>query len=429
MKLSAKLPSLPPLTGALSSGTGVGRSARAPEATGEKARRLFAELNLFHHPRYPPWRVARYRPFQHAIALLAMMYLLPVAGRPAKRVTGKPLFAQAAEMLRLWFQQRVDPPSYYAQELYETARLPLVKGYLTRFETKNGIFAKLNQARPSPFQRHELNDKEFFAEFCTVQGFPHARTLARVSPDTCEWLLPREEITHDLFCKPQKGLGAKGTAVFRAAGPDQFIDEAGEVIPLSGVEKTLRGMGTTMLVQKRLSNHPAIADMARDSLLTVRVISCRNERDEPEVCLAMLRLLAVLERDRSDLPDGEYAAPIQLDTGVLGMLAGDEMKSSPLRSAVHPATGRVIAGRVLPDWDAVKDLALKLHGALPHRVVVGWDIAVTPDGPVVLEGNSNFDVMFLQRVHRVPASDTRFGELLSYHLEALARQRRGGEKA
>ena len=62
-------------------------------------------------------------------------------------------------------------------------------------------------------------------------------------------------------------------------------------------------------------------------------------------------------------------------------------------------------------------------------MVVGWDIAVTPDGPVVLEGNSNFDVMFLQRVHRVPASETRFGELLSYHLEALARQRRSGEKA
>lgn len=428
MKLSAKLPPLEPLTGALSSGVEQGRIVRVPEATGEKARRLFAELNLFHHPRYPPWRVARYRPFQHAIALLAMIYLLPVAGRPAKRVTGKPLFTQAAEMLRLWFQRRVDPPSYYAQELYETARLPLVKGYLTRFETKNGIFAKLNQARPSPFQRHELNDKDFFAEFCTAQGFPHARTLGRISPTGCEWFVPREEIAFDLFCKPQKGLGAKGTAVFRAAGPDQFINEAGEVIPLSGVEKTLQGMGT-MLVQKRLSNHPAIADMARDSLLTVRVISCRNERDEPEVCLAMLRLLAVLERDRSDLPDGEYATPIQLETGVLGMLAGDEMKTSPFRSAVHPATGRVVAGRILPEWDAVKALALKLHGALPHRVVVGWDIAVTPDGPVVLEGNSNFDVMFLQRVHRVPASETRFGELLSYHLEALARQRRSGGTA
>ncbi|MFT3673671.1 sugar-transfer associated ATP-grasp domain-containing protein [Aestuariivirga sp.] len=429
MKLSAKLPPLPPLTGALSSDTGAGRSMRAAEATGEKARRLFDELNLFRTPRYPPWRVARYRPFQHAIALLAMVYLLPVAGLPARRVTGKPLIVQAAEMLRLWFQQRVDPPSYYAQELYETARMPLVKGYLTRFETKNGLFASLNRARPSPFQRHELNDKDFFAEFCTTQGLPHARTLARISPGTCEWFLPREEITHDLFCKPQKGLGAKGTAVFRAAGPDQFINEAGEVITLAGVEKALQGMGTTMLVQRRLTNHPAIADMARDSLLTVRVITCRNERDEPEVCLAMLRLLAVLERDRSDLPDGEYATPIQLETGVLGMLAGDDMKSSPFRSAVHPATGRVIAGRVLPEWDAVKALALKLHGALPHRVVVGWDIAVTPDGPVVLEGNSNFDVMFLQRVQHVPASETRFGELLSYHLEALARQRRGGEKA
>ncbi len=98
------------------------------EEVGEKARRLFAELRLFRKPRYPPWRVAAYEPAQHIIVILAILYLLPVAGRPVKRVTGKPLFRQALEMLRLWFATRVDPPTYYQQELYESDRLPLASG-------------------------------------------------------------------------------------------------------------------------------------------------------------------------------------------------------------------------------------------------------------------------------------------------------------
>jgi len=36
------------------------------------------------------------------------------------------------------------------------------------------------------------------------------------------------------------------------------------------------------------------------------------------------------------------------------------------------------------------------------RMLVGWDIALTPEGPVVLEGNSYPDVHFLQRVHQQP---------------------------
>ena len=389
------------------------------EATGEKARRLFEELHLFRKPRYPPWRVAAYEPAQHIIVILAILYLLSVAGRPVKRVTGKPFFRQALEMLRLWFVDRVDPPTYYQQELYESDRLPLAKGYLTRFETKNGLFSRLNQMRPSPFQRHELNDKEFFAEFCLERGFAHASTLARISHADSEWCVPKGDVSFDLFCKPQRGLGAKGTAVFRYAGKDQFVDAGGVSKPLSGVEESLRKKGMPMLVQKKLANHPAIADLARDSLLTVRVITCRNENDEPEVCLAMLRLLAVLENDRSDLPDGEYGTPIHLKTGVLGMLVGDDMRSSPFRSAIHPATGRVVAGRVMPQWADVKALALAMHEALPHRILIGWDIAVTPEGPVALEGNSNFDVMFLQRVQRAPAAQSRFGQILNFHMSVL----------
>jgi hypothetical protein len=56
---------------------------------------------------------------------------------------------------------------------------------------------------------------------------------------------------------------------------------------------------------------------------------------------------------------------------------------------------------------------------VPERVLVGWDIALTEDGPVVLEGNSFADVLIPQRVYRMPLGHMRMGELLNFHLGRL----------
>lgn len=390
-----------------------------PEPLGTRARRAFHDLKLFRAARHPPVKAAFYPGFREMTVLAAIVYLLATAGKPVKRVTGRPLWKQGSDMLRLWFQQHIDPPSYYAQDMYRPERFKDAGQYLTRYETKNGLMATLNKFRPNPFSGHEMNDKALFSEVCRASDIPHAQTLACVENGDVKWFVERDSISFDLFCKRRKGMGAKGTLAFRFVGENKFVDEMGLTLDLSGIEAKLKLQSSPMLVQRRLHNHHELADFAKDSLLTVRVITCLNEQDKPEVCLAMLRILNVLEPDWQHLPDGELAAPIDLSTGELGALAGDSMRTSAFRSRVHPATGRLFAGRLLPEWDAIARLACRTHAAVPHRLMIGWDIAVTPDGPVMLEGNTNFDVMFLQRVHDAPAARSRFGELLNFHLDML----------
>ena len=64
----------------------------------------------------------------------------------------------------------------------------------------------------------------------------------------------------------------------------------------------------------------------------------------------------------------------------------------------------------IPFYRESVDLVLKAHKLFPSFQTVGWDVAVTPDGPLLLEGNHNWDMEMLQIVHHKRAT-ARFREV------------------
>jgi glutathione synthase/RimK-type ligase-like ATP-grasp enzyme len=86
----------------------------------------------------------------------------------------------------------------------------------------------------------------------------------------------------------------------------------------------------------------------------------------------------------------------------------------------HPNSGAQIQGRIVPQWAEMRDLAERAHRAFDDRVVVGWDIAPTPDGPILVEGNGGPDFDIIQRTRRAGLANSRLTELLRYHLNEPA---------
>ena len=386
---------------------------------GSRSRQMFLNGGIPLSPRHPPAAIAFRAGFQDVTFYLVMIGMLVWAAYPVKKGTGKGYFKQARDMTRLWFMHRIDPPTYYAMDLYRAGNANWVPHLLTRFETKNGLFSTINRHRPNPRSGHEMNDKRLFAEACAEAGLPHPQPLVIIDENGIAPQVPLEMLEQDLFCKPRKTMGAKDTLAFKWLGDGKYADPSGHQLDFFGLCAAVALKRKPMLVQPWLRNHEELSGFAKDSLIAIRVITVLNEQDEPEVTLAMTRLLSKLEPDWQHLPDGEYAAPINLETGEMGLFTGDNFKTTLVRMTHHPVTGIKIKGRVLKNWPAIRELALKAHRTFKHRVIVGWDIALTPDGPVMLEGNTNLDVMFLQRVHDCPAGDTRFGELLNYQISEL----------
>ncbi len=397
-------------------------------SVGANARHMFATADIRRVPRHPPTRAAFVPGLRDAIIVLAVAALGASASRKLKKATAIPVFTQMRDMLALWYRDGIDPPSYFELEMWRPQNRTSAAAWLTRYETKNGVFRTLNNWLPQPHATNEMSDKKLFAEICQNNNLPHAATLLHVSKGNVNWHCEPTALQTDLFVKWRKGMGAQQTLKIAYQGNGIYNIEGEGEASLDGVLATLasRSMKADILVQKHLRNHPAIAAFADQSVLTMRVITCLNEQLQPEVTLSMLRLLTKLEpKWKKYVKDMEYGNPVNLSTGLLGRCTGDSLATSHLRYDRHPVTFENMVGRQVPFWRETRDLALAAHRAFNHRMTVGWDIAITPEGPVLLEGNTNFDVMFLQRVHDQPIGHTRLGELLNHHiLGFLAGQQR-----
>ncbi len=62
----------------------------------------------------------------------------------------------------------------------------------------------------------------------------------------------------------------------------------------------------------------------------------------------------------------------------------------------HPDSGLAIAGFKLPQWREVSALVIRAQQSVPNLRSAGWDVAVTPDGPVLLEANLTYSTDILQ---------------------------------
>ncbi len=345
-----------------------------------------------------------------------------------RRQRGISLWRQLAAQWRLMTVYGTDPSAYYSSALYDRpGGVDEIVNYLGRDEVKNGLFRQLHWLRPKIYGRRvSLGDKLAYTKHCQQAGLPVPPVLYLA--DRGRWSLVADQpapispelFDHDIFVKPRQARGARGATWFDRVGPGLYRGKDGSTVTRAELLRKIlrRSRYEHIMVLPKMVNHPEIADLASQSLLAFRVFTCLDADDNPVVTHAMLRILSKLEPSWKGA--SEYAVRVDLQTGVLGQLCDDDHFAPDCWWDRHPITGSQIAGRRIENWQAITDLAKRAHRSFLDRMIVGWDIALTPDGPMLIEGNSYPDTHFLQRVHRQLVGESPLGPLLRHHLQRLA---------
>ncbi len=162
-----------------------------------------------------------------------------------------------------------------------------------------------------------------------------------------------------------------------------------------------------LVVQARLRNHPGIEHFSNGALNTLRVVTYRLPQQRPALLLSCLRM-PVGEAVVDNFDAGGIAAGVSV-TGKLGVAVGKDVKVG--FATHHPETQVRIAGEQLPYYKPMVDLALFAHERLSEPCFVGWDVALTISGPILLEGNDKFGVYLAQMSHNQPLGETKYSDV------------------
>jgi hypothetical protein len=329
-------------------------------------------------------------------------------GAVVRRRYGKGASAQFLDQLKLYFSTGMLAPWYYIFSLYDGDGDKRARTYLQRFETKPSLFLLLKRKRGTP-----LNDKARFEEYCRAREIRCVPTILALEGDLSAPPLPE----HDLFVKPSKGRGGKGAERWDRVAPSTFANPGGERLTADALLARLleESRHAPLIVQPRLAPHPGLRDLTTGALPTVRVVTCLDEQAEPELIGAVFRMSVGGNVTVDNLHAGGIAAAV----GAAGALSKATNLGADVRLgwlSAHPDTGAAIEGRVLPLWEDTKRLAVAAHREFADRVVIGWDIAILEDGPILIEGNGNPDMDILQRFMREGLRKHRFAQLLAHHL-------------
>jgi hypothetical protein len=313
------------------------------------------------------------------------------------------------EQLGLYFSDGILPPWYYIFSLHDDGarRAPT---YIQRFETKTCYFRVLKRRKGSP-----LNDKSAFAAHCAEHGIRCVETLMTIDGANPGEPLPDS----DLFVKPQGGRGGRGAERWDRIAPGTFASPEGEQLSADDLLARLveRSRERPLIVQPRMEPHPALAKITSGALPTLRVLTCLNESNEPEVMTAMIRTSFGANKTVDNLHAGGIGTLVDVDTGKLGKASNLGADARLGWFSAHPDTGAPIEGMTVPCWEEVKSQAVAAHRAFDDRVVIGWDISVLEDGPIFIEGNGNPDLDILQRFMPIGLREHRFARLLAHHLQ------------
>jgi hypothetical protein len=266
------------------------------------------------------------------------------------------------------------------------------------------------QDRLNPEEFRPLTDKALFYRYCDELGIPTPKLYALVLEPgrgwrpggarletVADWMaLLTADLPEEFVVKPSRLNGGDGIQVFRRDG-ERFVDLAAERSSDAGAlvdELLSRARRDTLVVQERVRNHPDIDRLSGTDALQCLRLTTLVTADECRVVHAYFRLIsgAAIVDNVSDGATGHLVAGVSLDGGALGeAMTKDSDGLGPVLLQSHPDTGLAIAGVRLPYWE--ESCALVCSAAarfLPLRAL-GWDVALTEAGPLIVETNWGWD--------------------------------------
>ena len=315
----------------------------------------------------------------------------------ARERCNKGLATQLTEIFRLSRGHgKLTPEEYYYFGLCDDSRFSAEEK--RRFIGRKGT-DKLYNKHLSPFFHGIAHDKLLASGVLegfgiavpkTVAVFHRFRSYGEVPVfRTGEALAAhlRQDMTYPFFSKPIGGFGSLGTVAVEGLdhANDRLTLGDGRQVQVTDYIRDLEGFESGALLQDVLLPHPQIAAAGGARVSTIRLIVL--VRDEgPEVFRAVWKIMAGKNMADNFWRSGNLLGAVDPDSGrVYRVIRGVGPEQQEIET--HPDTAAPVKDIVLPDWPRLLETGKLAASIFPELRIIALDIAICPQGPVVVEVN------------------------------------------
>jgi hypothetical protein len=148
-----------------------------------------------------------------------------------------------------------------------------------------------------------------------------------------------------------------------------------------------------VLFQDEIVQHESVRTLNPGCINTIRIDTFKPRNGEAEIVSALIRL-GVGQSVVDNIAGGGIFVGVDLNSGCLKERGVRNLRTGGQCYCSHPDTGTAFRGFEVPFWAEVKRLALTASNLVP-AALMGWDVALSSEGPVLVEGNAVYYSMEL----------------------------------
>ena len=345
--------------------------------------------------------------------------VLKLHGKKLKTQYSISLTKQFMEIIKLGLMHNLHPSSYHKYGLWKNESKVNAHLYIQNKEHMK-LLHKLDK-RYEGTDKNFLYGKEAFFKACLAVDSLKNATIPIIlyckGGKIKSSLLPEEQL-------PEEDLFVKFTNLKGGIGADRFIyekvlrkfcNDSGSYSQIELIDHLKKlSLTNPVIVQPRLRNHPEIEDkFTNGSLSTMRVVTYKINSKKADFLLASYRM-PTGNGKVDNMSSGGIAAKVDSN----GRLGYAYQSSSHMNGPYthHPDSGYPIKGSYLPYYLEMINLAKTAHSELTDLYILGWDVAMSDHGPMLIEPNIFWGQGQMQVPHESPLGLTDFPKI---YLEAM----------
>jgi hypothetical protein len=311
----------------------------------------------------------------------------------------KPFFQMAKEFIHLLFLKK-EIPYYYFKFCYRKG----IVNYTDYLSTGEALIIKQSKNfRKKEFDSLSVN-KLFFSLFCEQYGFPTSKLVGYnynqsfylngqvYFVDSLEKLRNYFEVVFtttgldSVFIKPMEGAGGNGCMIVRKTNLLDLDSDLFEIL-----------ISHSYIHQEVIIQHPSVNEIHSSSVNTLRIDTFKDRSGKIHMAGGYMRI-GVGNEVVDNVSVGGFFIGVNFDNGTLHAAGQRIMEHGGTELEAHPDSGFVFNGFQIPFFDDVVNLLKQAGLFFPDRYL-GWDIAISDKGPIIIEVNVNPALFGTDLVH------------------------------